>query len=103
MSLDLVALIVPDYDAAIRFYCDALRFELVEDVPARTTDGREKRWVVVRPRDGGTGFVLAKADGTTHALPDSLVRPHWLRPKSNYLEAHILTAVCRRAVSYQAG
>ena len=28
-----------------------------------TTDGRPKRWVVVRPADGGTGLVLARADG----------------------------------------
>jgi len=47
--LDLVALIVRDYDAAIRFFVDVLQFELVEDIPSLTNDGRPKRWVVVRP------------------------------------------------------
>jgi len=47
--LALVALIVRDYDAAIRFFVDVLQFQLVEDVPSLTNDGRPKRWVVVRP------------------------------------------------------
>ncbi len=61
-ALDLVSLIVPDYDDAIRFFVDVLQFALVEDRPSATTDGRPKRWVVVRPPHGGTGFVLARAD-----------------------------------------
>ena len=28
-----------------------------------TTDGRPKRWIVVRPPDAETGLVLARADG----------------------------------------
>ena len=61
--LELVALVVRDYDAAIRFFVDVLRFELVEDSPARTNDGRPKRWVVVRPPGAQTGILLARADG----------------------------------------
>src|ERR1044071_10138874 len=61
--LELVALVVRDYDAAIRFFVDVLRFELVEDTPSLTNDGRPKRWVVVRPAGGGTGILLARADG----------------------------------------
>ncbi len=61
--LDLVALVVRDYDPAIRFFVDILQFELVEDSPALTNDGRPKRWVVVRPVGGVTGIVLARADG----------------------------------------
>jgi len=61
--LDLVALIVRDYDAAIRFFVDVLQFELVEDTPSLTNDGRPKRWVVVRPAGGQTGVLLARADG----------------------------------------
>ena len=61
--LELVALIVRDYDAAIRFFVDVLQFELVEDTPSLTNDGRPKRWVVVRPRGGHTGILLARADG----------------------------------------
>jgi catechol 2,3-dioxygenase-like lactoylglutathione lyase family enzyme len=62
-SLELVALVVRDYDAAIRFFVDVLGFELMEDSPALTNDGRPKRWVVVRPVGGQTGLLLARADG----------------------------------------
>jgi catechol 2,3-dioxygenase-like lactoylglutathione lyase family enzyme len=61
--LDLVALIVKDYDPAIDFFIRVLRFELIEDVPSTTNDGRPKRWVVVRPAGGTTGILLARADG----------------------------------------
>ncbi|HWM05973.1 MAG TPA: VOC family protein [Actinophytocola sp.] len=62
-SLQLAAILVEDYDAAITFFVEALDFELVEDSPAQTNDGRPKRWVVVRPRGGQTGILLAQADG----------------------------------------
>ena len=65
--LELVALVVRDYDAAIRFFVDVLHFELVEDVPSLTNDGRPKRWVVVRPEGGQTGLLLARADGEHQA------------------------------------
>jgi catechol 2,3-dioxygenase-like lactoylglutathione lyase family enzyme len=61
--LHLVALIVDDYDQAIDFFVRVLQFELIEDVPSTTTDGRPKRWVVVRPAGGTTGLLLARADG----------------------------------------
>jgi len=61
--LDLVTLVVRDYDAAIRFFVDVLRFQLIEDSPSQTNDGRPKRWVVVRPDGGATGLLLARADG----------------------------------------
>jgi catechol 2,3-dioxygenase-like lactoylglutathione lyase family enzyme len=61
--LELVALIVRDYDTAIRFFVDVLQFELVEDTSSLTNDGRPKRWVVVRPVGGQTGILLARADG----------------------------------------
>jgi catechol 2,3-dioxygenase-like lactoylglutathione lyase family enzyme len=67
MHLEHVALIVDDYDAAIAFFVDALGFELVEDSPARTNDGRPKRWVVVRPPGARTGLLLAQADGEHQA------------------------------------
>lgn len=62
-DLELVALIVRDYDPAIRFFVDVLQFELVEDAPSLTNDGRPKRWVVVRPVGAKTGILLARADG----------------------------------------
>jgi catechol 2,3-dioxygenase-like lactoylglutathione lyase family enzyme len=66
-SLDLVTLVVSDYDVAIRFFVDALDFEVAEDSPSKTNDGRPKRWVVVRPKGGGTGLLLARADGERQA------------------------------------
>lgn len=62
-NLELVALVVRDYDAAIRFFVDVLAFELAEDSPSTTNDRRPKRWVVVRPVGGKTGILLARADG----------------------------------------
>ena len=51
------------YDPAIAFFTGALGFELVEDSPSLTNDGRDKRWVVVRPPGAATGILLARADG----------------------------------------
>ena len=65
--LQLVAIVVHDYDPAIRFFVDILMFELVEDSPAVDTEGRPKRWVVVRPKGGQTGLLLARADGERQA------------------------------------
>ena len=67
VHLGLVTVVVTEYDPAIRFFVQALGFELVEDSPALTTDGRPKRWVVVRPPGAATGLLLARADG-----PDQL-------------------------------
>ncbi|WP_026613459.1 VOC family protein [Ensifer aridi] len=55
-----VALVVPDYDAAIAFYCGRLGFDLVED----TELGDGKRWVLLRPKGATeTALLLANADG----------------------------------------
>ena len=62
MHLQLVTVVVEEYDPAIRFFCDALGFDLVENSPSRTDDGRAKRWVVVRPPGERTGILLARAD-----------------------------------------
>ncbi len=63
MHIELVALVVEDYDPAIEFFVGALGFELAEDSPALTNDGRPKRWVVVRAPGAQTGVLLARADG----------------------------------------
>lgn len=63
--LHLAALMVRDYDRAIAFFTRVLDFDLVEDAPSTTNDGRPKRWVVVRPKGGETGILLAKADGVS--------------------------------------
>lgn len=65
--VQLIAIIVEDYDPAIAYFVDALGFELVEDSPALTNSGKQKRWVVVRPPEAQTGILLARADGDTQA------------------------------------
>ena len=63
MHLGLVTIVVTEYDPAIEFFVGTLGFELVEDHPDLTNDGRPKRWVVVRPPGAATGLLLARADG----------------------------------------
>ncbi len=65
--LELFSLVVEDYDRAIEFFVGALGFELAEDLPSLTNDGRAKRWVVVRPPNAQTGLLLAQADGERQA------------------------------------
>jgi catechol 2,3-dioxygenase-like lactoylglutathione lyase family enzyme len=67
VRVDLVAVVVDEYDPAIAFFVDALGFELVEDSPSLTNGGRPKRWVVVRPPAAETGILLARADGERQA------------------------------------
>ena len=67
MHLEQIAVIVDEYDSAIAFYVDVLGFELVEDSPSLTNDGRPKRWVVVRPPGAQTALLLAQADGERQA------------------------------------
>ena len=58
-SIIHVALVVRDYDEAIAFYCEKLRFTLVEDAYQPEQD---KRWVVVAPPGSqGTALLLARA------------------------------------------
>ena len=67
MHLGKLAIVVDDYDAAIGFFTGALGFDLVEDSPSLTNDGRPKRWVVVRPPGAQTAILLARADGPEQA------------------------------------
>jgi catechol 2,3-dioxygenase-like lactoylglutathione lyase family enzyme len=57
--ISALALVVPDYDAAIAFYVGKLGFRLAEDI-----DQGRKRWVTVEPPGGGTRLVLARAEGS---------------------------------------
>jgi catechol 2,3-dioxygenase-like lactoylglutathione lyase family enzyme len=57
-----IALVVKDYDEAIAFYTEKLKFTLVEDTVLSAT----KRWVMVAPSgNSNTCLLLAKA-----ATPD---------------------------------
>ncbi len=59
-NLHAVTLVVPDYDDAIAFYTETLRFNLTQDIDL----GDGKRWVRVTPPGAyGGSLLLAKADG----------------------------------------
>jgi catechol 2,3-dioxygenase-like lactoylglutathione lyase family enzyme len=60
-SIMHIALVVRDYDEAIDFYCQKLKFSLVEDTYQPEQD---KRWVVVAP-PGSTGTTLLLAQAAT--------------------------------------
>jgi catechol 2,3-dioxygenase-like lactoylglutathione lyase family enzyme len=56
-----IALLVDDYDKAIKFYTEQLHFTLIEDTPISST----KRWVLVKPTgNGNCSILLAKATTT---------------------------------------
>jgi catechol 2,3-dioxygenase-like lactoylglutathione lyase family enzyme len=58
-SIINIALVVRDYDEAIEFYTNKLKFTLVEDIYQPEHD---KRWVVVAPPGSdGVNLVLAQA------------------------------------------
>lgn len=56
-SLGAVTYLVREYDEAVRFFVDALGFELFEDTP----QGDGKRWVTVGPRGSTTRLLLGRA------------------------------------------
>ena len=57
-KLSHIAVVVRDYDEAIKFYTEKLYFDLVEDTQLSET----KRWVLVRPKSGDSCcLLLAKA------------------------------------------
>ncbi|HEY0385292.1 MAG TPA: VOC family protein [Pyrinomonadaceae bacterium] len=59
-SLVHIALVVNDYDEAIKFYTEKLNFKLIEDTP----QSESKRWVVVAPPGSEEcSLLLAKGVG----------------------------------------
>lgn len=57
-SLAHIALLVNDYDEAIKFYTQTLQFVLLEDKVMSPT----KRWVIIAPQGStGTSILLVKA------------------------------------------
>lgn len=65
-KIGYIALVVREYDEAIRFYSEKLGFVLVEN----TFLGGEKRWVLMEPPNStGTQLLLARA-----AAPEQATR-----------------------------
>src|SRR5687768_7178528 len=95
-QLNLVALVVKEYDPAIDFFVRMLDFELVEDVPSLTNDGRPKRWVVVRPAGAQTGLLLARADGERQARS---VGEQFAGRVGLFLRVEDFDAACQRMIA----
>jgi len=57
-NLAKIALVVHDYDEAIAYYTQILKFDLIEDTPMEG-----KRWVIIAPpgSENGCQILLAKA------------------------------------------
>ncbi len=57
-TLGHIALVVRDYDEALKFFTRTLNFEVIEDTPLSEV----KRWVLVAPSGSqGTSLLLAQA------------------------------------------
>ncbi|MFN8411459.1 MAG: VOC family protein [Anaerolineales bacterium] len=57
-SITSFAFIVKEYDEAIQYFTEKLKFDLIED----TRLDEEKRWVLIAPKGGnGSKILLAKA------------------------------------------
>ncbi len=65
MRQTIATLLVPDYDAGIRFFVDGLGWTLLAD-----EDQGRKRWVTVAPSPDGPALLLARA--STPAQQDAL-------------------------------
>lgn len=83
MHLSAFSILVPDYDAAIAFYCKGLGFRLLEDI-----DQGRKRWVTVEMAPG-LRAVLARAEGAAQeaALAAPMGGRVWLFLQSDDFEA----------------
>ena len=62
-ALVQIALVVADYDEAIRFYTEKLHFSLIEDTRLSET----KRWIVVAPPGAAAGCRLLLAQAANDA------------------------------------
>ena len=62
-SIVHIALVVNDYDEAIKFYTEKLNFNLIED----TAQSETKRWVLVAPK-GSEECCLLLAKGVGEEL-----------------------------------
>ena len=57
LAITTLALVVPDYDAALAFFVGGLGFDVLEDVAQG-----HKRWVRVAPAGAGAALLLARAE-----------------------------------------
>lgn len=95
-GIQLVSLLVNDYDEALSFFVGKLGFELVEDSPAVTSHtGKPKRWVVVRPPGNphSSGILLARAEGESQ---QSMIGQQWAGRVGLFWKVEDFDATCER-------
>ena len=64
-AIGYVALVVREYDEAIRFYVDTLGFRLIED---KFIEAENKRWILIAPPGSiESKVLLARAEGAEQA------------------------------------
>ena len=95
-SIGYVALVVRDYDEAIRFYVDTLGFELIEDT---FIESQNKHWVLVAPPGStGTRLLLATAALTASFALWAFRSQGLERIAASFIVAGALANVIDRAV-----
>ena len=90
-----VPIVVSDHDRALKFYRDALGFEVSADI----TDPRspENRWLTLKPKAGQTNLMLLKASSLQ---PELSSRPG--KTTSIVLNTDDIQAECENMISHGA-
>jgi predicted enzyme related to lactoylglutathione lyase len=90
-----IPIVVSDYDQALKFYRDALGFEVTADV----TDPRssENRWLTLKPKSGQTGIMILKASPTQPEFSARLGKPTYIAMNTDDIAAE-----CERMKSHGA-
>lgn len=90
-----VPIVVSDYDRALKFYRDALGFEVTADV----TDPRssENRWLTLRPKSGQTNIMMLKASQKQPEISSRLGKPTYIT-----MDTDDIATECERMESHGA-
>ncbi len=90
-----VPIVVSDHDRALKFYRDALGFEVTAD----STDPRssENRWLTLKPQSGQTNIMLLKASSQQPEMSSRLGKSTHI-----VLDTDDIQAECERVKSHGA-
>ena len=80
-----VPIVVSDYDRALKFYREALGFEVIADI----TDPRsaDNRWLTLKPKSGQTHIMLLKASPRQPELSSRLGKSTYIVLDTDDIEA----------------
>lgn len=92
-NIHCVPVVISDYDRALRFFRDALGFEVTADVvDPRSSDNR---WLTLKPVSGQTQVMLLKPSANLPEIADRVGRPTYLVLSTDNIEA-----ACERVKSH---